>query len=105
MRLIDPSGQEHLSDVSGTGTTDSTCPDCGDNRRMNMKTEFAPHLPGTYCINLISSWDGAQQAAEVEFTLSSEPWQYVHVDFFPSKLTQRDASVLPHTARAWVRLV
>jgi len=85
MRLVDPNGQEHLSDISGMGGTDSTCPDCGDNRRMNMKIEFAPYLPGTYRVDLISSWDDAQQAAEVEFTLSAGPQQYVHVDFFPSE--------------------
>ena len=85
MRLIDPSGQEHVSGVSGLGGTDSTCPDCGNNRRMNMRIGFAPYLPGACRINLISSWDGAQRAAEVEFTLSSEPQQYVHADFFPSE--------------------
>jgi len=85
MRLIDPSGQEHLSGVSGLRRTDSTCPDCGDNRRMNMKIQCAPYLPGAYRIDLISSWDGAQQAAEVDFTVSSEPQQYVHVVFFPSE--------------------
>ena len=73
MCLIDPSGQEHLSDVSGLGGADSTCPDYGDNRRMNVNMEFAPYLPGADRIEVITNWHGSPQAAEVEFTASSEP--------------------------------
>lgn len=74
MCLIDPCGQEPLSDVSGLVGTDSIFPGCGDNRRMNLRIEFAPYLPGAYRTELISSWDGAPQAAEVEFTSSFESW-------------------------------
>ena len=83
MRVVDPAGQEHLSDISGPGYADSTCPSCGDNRAMNMKVEFAPYVPGVYHIKLIR--DGAQVSNEIEVTLADSPQQYVHVDFIPSK--------------------
>ena len=81
MRLVDPNGGVHLSDVSGIGGTDSTCRDCGDNRRMNMKIEVRPYVPGTYRVGLVQ---GEQQMSrEVEFTLAANPLQYVHVNFVP----------------------
>jgi hypothetical protein len=85
MKLVDPTGEVHMSDVSGLGGADSTCPRCGDNRRMNCKVEFAPYLPGAYHVTLIQAWDGGQAAAEVEFTLAAAPPQYVHIDFFPNR--------------------
>jgi len=81
MRLVDPNGGVHLSDVSGIGGTDSTCRDCGDNQRMNMKVELRPYVPGTYRATLIQ---GEEQASrEVEFTLAASPQQYVHINFVP----------------------
>jgi hypothetical protein len=81
MRLVDPSGRVHLSDVSGIGSTDSTCRDCGDNSRMNMKIEIPPYLPGTYHLTLVQ--EETQMSQEVEFTLAANPQQYVHVNFVP----------------------
>jgi hypothetical protein len=83
MRLVDPNGGVHLSDVSGLGGTDSTCRDCGDNQRMNMKVEFPPYLPGTYHVKLVQ--EEKQMSKEVEFTLAANPSQYVHVNFIPWK--------------------
>lgn len=85
LKLVDPAGEVHLSDVSGLGGADSTCPHCGDNRRMNCKVEFAPYLPGVYRVTLIQAWDGGQAAGEVEFTLAAAPPQYVHIDYFPNR--------------------
>jgi hypothetical protein len=85
MKLVDPAGEVHMSDISGLGGADSTCPRCGDNRRMNCKVEFAPYLPGVYHVTLIQAWDGGQAAAEIEFTLAATPQQYVHIDFFPNQ--------------------
>jgi hypothetical protein len=81
MRLVDPGGGVHFSDVSGTGGTDSTCRDCGDNQRMNMKIEVPPYVPGTYKVALMQ--DDTQVSPEVEFTLADSPQQYVHVSFVP----------------------
>ncbi|GAB4540546.1 MAG: hypothetical protein Kow0063_30470 [Anaerolineae bacterium] len=81
MRMVDPNGVVHLSDVSGLGGTDSTCQDCGDNRRMNMKIELRPYVPGTYRVVLVQG--EKQVSREVEFTLAANPQQYVHVNFVP----------------------
>jgi hypothetical protein len=81
MRLVDPNGGVHLSDVSGLGGTDSTCRDCGDNQRMNMKVEIRPYVPGTYRVALVQGDE--QKSGEVEFTLAPSPQQYVHVNFVP----------------------
>jgi hypothetical protein len=84
MRLVDPNGGVHMSDVSGLGGADSTCPKCGDNRRMNCKVEFAPYTPGMYHVTLIQTWDGGQASNEVTFNLAASPPQYVHIDFLPN---------------------
>jgi len=81
MRLVDPNGSVHLSDVSGLGGTDSTCRDCGDNQKMNMKIEIRPYVPGTYRVTLMQGDE--QMSREVEFTLAPSPQQYVHVNFIP----------------------
>lgn len=81
MRLVDPNGGMHLSDVSGLGGTDSTCRDCGDNQKMNMKVEIRPYVPGTYRVTLMQGDE--QMSREVEFTLAPSPQQYVHVNFVP----------------------
>jgi hypothetical protein len=81
MRLVDSYGGIHLSDVSGPGGTASTCSDCGDNRRMNMKVEIPGYTPGTYHVTLVQG--GKQVSPEVTFTLATGPLQYVHVDFIP----------------------
>lgn len=81
MQLVDTNGGVHKSDVSGRGGTDSTCRDCGDNRRMNMKVEISPYVPGTYRVMLMQGKE--QVSPEVEFTLAANPQQYVHVNFVP----------------------
>jgi hypothetical protein len=83
MRLVDPNGGVRLSDLSGLGGADSTCRDCGDNQTMNMKIEFPPYLPGTYRVKLVQG--EKQMSKEVEFTLTANPSQYVHVNFIPWK--------------------
>ena len=83
MRLVDPNGGIHLSDVSGVGGADSTCADCGDNRRMNMKVEIPGYVPGVYHVILVQG--EKQMSPEVTFTLAADPLQYVHVDFIPWK--------------------
>lgn len=81
MRLVDPHGRVHLSDVSGIGGTGSTCLGCGDSQRMNMKIEIPPYLPGEYRVTLVRGEE--QMSPEVAFTLAEYPHQYVHVHFVP----------------------
>ena len=83
MRLVDTYGGVHLSDVSGPGGTASTCADCGDRRKMNMKIEIPGYTPGTYHVTLVQG--EKQVSPEVTFTLAADPLQYVHVDFVPWK--------------------
>lgn len=81
MRVVDTYGRVHLSEVSGIGGTSSTCSDCGDSQRMNMKVEIPPYVPGTYRVSLVRGEE--QMSPEVEFTLAAYPAQYVHVHFVP----------------------
>jgi hypothetical protein len=81
MRVVDTNGRVHLSEVSGIGGTSSTCSDCGDSQRMNMKVEIPPYVPGAYRVSLVRGEE--QTSPEVEFTLAPYPAQYVHVHFVP----------------------
>jgi hypothetical protein len=80
MKVIAPDGNEYLSDVSGPGASDSTVKGTGDNHLMNMKLEIRPYTPGAYKIFLVEG--GIQVSPEIELTLSADPMQYVHFDFF-----------------------
>lgn len=83
VKAIAPDGNEYLSEVSGPGFGDSTVKGTGDNHNMNTKLEFRPYTPGTYEIFLIEG--GVQVSPEIELTLSEEPLQYVHFDFFKTE--------------------
>jgi hypothetical protein len=77
---VAPDGQTYLSDVSGTGTADSTSPGTGDNHKMNTKLEIHPYTAGTYKVSLVEG--GTQVSPEIEITFGAEPLQYIHVEFF-----------------------
>jgi hypothetical protein len=47
---------------------------------MNTKLEIRPYTPGVYKIMLVEG--GLQVSPEIELTLSADPLQYVHIDFF-----------------------
>jgi hypothetical protein len=81
MRLVDPSGAVHLSDMSGPGGADSTCKTCGDNHWMNMKVELAGYQPGAYSVTLVQG--EKRVSTEATFALTTKPLQYVHIDFVP----------------------
>ena len=81
MRLVDPGGGVHLSDVSGPGGADSTCKSCGDNHWMNMKVELAGYQPGAYSVTLVQG--EKQVSTKATFNLTTKPLQYVHIDFVP----------------------
>lgn len=80
MRALAPDGNAYLSEISGPGAGDSTVKGTGDNHNMNTKLEFPPYTPGLYKITLVEG--GVQVSPEIEITLSEEPMQYVHFDFF-----------------------
>ncbi len=77
--LVDPLGREQLSNMSG-GRNHSTGEGLGDDHWFNVEAKISPYTPGTYRAWLIK--DGVQQSPEVEFTLASTPFQYVHLDIF-----------------------
>ena len=81
LRLVDPGGGVHLSDVSGPGGADSTCEKCGDNHWMNMKVELPGYQPGAYSVTLVQG--EKQVSTKATFTLTTKPLQYVHIDFVP----------------------
>jgi len=81
MRLVDPNGTVHLSDISGPGGADSTCEKCGDNHWMNMKVELVGYQPGAYSVTLVQG--EKQVSTKATFTLTTRPLQYVHIDFVP----------------------
>ena len=75
--VISPAG-EYTSTVSGPGATDSRGPGLGDNHLMNMKVEFPPYTPGEYRAYLARG--GNQVSGEVQFTMTSDPWTYTHIE-------------------------
>jgi hypothetical protein len=77
LTVISPAGEEK-SEVSGPGYTDSRGPGLGDNHWMNMKVEFAPYVSGDYRAYLTK--DGTQVSNEVQFTMSSGPLTYAHLE-------------------------
>jgi hypothetical protein len=83
MKVLAPDGNSYLSELSGSGTADSTVPGTGDNHRMNTKLEISPYTPGDYTVTLVEG--GVQVAPEVNIYISAAPLLYVHFDFFKSE--------------------
>jgi len=83
IKALAPDGQVYLSELSGSGTADSTLAGTGDNHRMNTKLEIRPYTPGLYKIQLVEG--GVQVSPEVELTMNAEPRQYVHFEFFKTQ--------------------
>jgi hypothetical protein len=79
VKLIDPMGGEHMSNMSG-GRNHTTGPGLGDDRWFNTEVKFSPYTPGHYKAWLVK--DGEQQSPAIEFDMSATPTQYVHLDFF-----------------------
>jgi hypothetical protein len=77
--VVDPLGREQLSNMSG-GKNHSTGEGLGDDHWFNAEAKISPYTPGAYRAWLVK--DGVQQSPEVEFTLASTPFQYVHLDIF-----------------------
>lgn len=80
MQALAPDGNIYMSEISGAGAGDSTVKGTGDNHNMNTKLEFRPYTPGVYIITLVNG--GVQVSPELEITLSADPMQYAHFDFF-----------------------
>ena len=83
MKVLAPDGNSYLSELSGSGTADSTVPGTGDNHRMNTKLEISPYTPGDYTVTLVEG--GLQVAPEININISAAPLLYVHFDFFKSE--------------------
>jgi hypothetical protein len=83
VKAIAPDGNTYLSELSGSGPGDSTVKGTGDNHNMNTKLEFRPYTPGDYTIYLVEG--GVQVSPEIKLTLSADPLQYTHFDFFKQK--------------------
>lgn len=83
MKAVAPDGNTYLSEVSGSGPGDSTVKGTGDNHNMNTKLEFRPYTSGSYTIYLVEG--GVQVSPEIELTISADPRQYVHFDFFKTE--------------------
>ena len=77
--LVDPQGRENLSNMSG-GKNHSTGEGLGDDHWFNTEVKVSPYTPGTYRAWLVK--DGTRQSPEYEFTLSTSPYQYIHLDIF-----------------------
>jgi hypothetical protein len=82
VKAIAPDGNTYLSEISGPSPGDSTVKGTGDNHNMNTKLEFRPYTAGEYTIYLVEG--GVQVSPEIKLSLSAEPMQYVHFDFFKS---------------------
>lgn len=80
VKVLAPDGKTYLSEVSGPGAADSTMAGTGDNHKMNTKVEIRPYSPGDYTVYLEEG--GVQVSPEVKFSLSANPMQYIHLDFF-----------------------
>ncbi len=83
MKVTAPDGATYLSEPSGAGAADSTVKGTGDNHLMNTKLEIRPYTAGSYKVHLVQGEE--QVSPEVEITLSADPRQYVHFDFFKSE--------------------
>ncbi len=79
VKLIDPMGSEHLSNLSG-GRNHTTGEGLGDDRWFNAEVKISPYTPGRYRAWLVKG--GVQLSPEIEFELATQPAQYVHLDFF-----------------------
>lgn len=78
-----PDGNSYLSEMTGPGAADSTVPGTGDNHKMNTKVEISPYTPGEYTVYLVEG--GVEVSPKIKFSLSADPLQYVHLDFFKNE--------------------
>ncbi|MGC8838788.1 MAG: SH3 domain-containing protein [Anaerolineae bacterium] len=69
-----------LSEVSWPGFSDATCPDCGDNRKINVKYEYNPAGDAEWEVYLIDE-NGTRVSESVRFTTSSANPRWFYVDF------------------------
>ena len=79
VKMIDPSGGEHDSNMSG-GKNHTIGEGLGNDRWFNAEVKFSPYTPGHYKAWLLK--DGVQQSPAIEFDMSPSPTQYVHLDIF-----------------------
>lgn len=69
-----------LSEVSRAGFSDATCPDCGDNRMINVKYEYNPAGDAEWEVYVIDE-NGTRVSESLRFTTSSASPKWFYVDF------------------------
>jgi hypothetical protein len=69
-----------LSEVSWPGFSDATCPDCGDNRKINVKYEYNPAGDAEWEVYVIDE-NGNRVSESLRFTTSSANPRWFYVDF------------------------
>ncbi|MBC7224895.1 MAG: SH3 domain-containing protein, partial [Anaerolineae bacterium] len=69
-----------LSEVSRPGFSDATCPDCGDNRKVNVKYEYNPAGDVEWEVYVVDA-NGNRVSESLRFTTSSASPQWFYVDF------------------------
>jgi len=85
--LVDPAGQEHLSNLSG-GKNHTLGPSLGGDHWFNVEVKFPPYTPGPYKARVVK--DGVQQSPEVEFTLpGTTAYFWVWLDAPPGSAAPR----------------
>ncbi len=85
--LVDPSGREHLSNLSG-GRNHTIGFGLGGDHWFNAEVKFAPYTPGLYKARVVK--DGVQLSPVVEFTLpSTTAYFWVWLDAPPGSAAPR----------------
>lgn len=68
------------SEVSWPGFSDATCPDCGDNRKVNVKYEYNPAGDAEWEVYVVDA-NGNRVSDSLRFTTRSANPQWFYVDF------------------------
>jgi hypothetical protein len=85
--LVDPSGREHLSNLSG-GQNHTIGAGLGGDHWFNVEVKFSPYTPGPYKAHVVR--DGVQQSPEVEFTLpGATAYFWARFDAKPGSAAER----------------
>ncbi|NOZ48846.1 MAG: SH3 domain-containing protein, partial [Chloroflexi bacterium] len=69
-----------FSEVSRPGSSDATCPDCGDNRQQNIKYEYPNQAPADWEVWLVDG-GGNQISNSVKFSTNPGNLQWIFIQF------------------------
>ncbi|NOZ72439.1 MAG: SH3 domain-containing protein [Chloroflexi bacterium] len=68
------------SEVSRPGPSDATCPDCGDNRKQNLKYEYPNQAPADWEVWLVDG-GGNQVSNTIKFSTNPSNLQWFFIQF------------------------